>query len=67
MFFCCVFSIRLEIIQDLPDVDVVFASVGGGGMISGIASYLKQKNPKIKASIFLLSYEFAWKQSLPGA
>ena len=34
--------------QDLPDVDAIFVSVGGGGLIAGIASYVKQKNPSIK-------------------
>jgi len=41
-------TIGLEIMQDLPNIDAIFVSVGGGGLISGIASYLKHKNPKIK-------------------
>jgi len=41
-------TLGLEIMQDLPDVDAIFVSVGGGGLISGIASYVKQKNPSIK-------------------
>ncbi|XP_070541013.1 L-threonine ammonia-lyase-like [Ptychodera flava] len=35
----------LEIHEELPDVDAIFVSVGGGGMISGIASYLKAVKP----------------------
>lgn len=41
-------TIGYEIYADLPSVDVVLVSVGGGGLIGGIASYLKSKNPHIK-------------------
>jgi threonine dehydratase len=41
-------TIALEILEDLPDPDVVLVPVGGGGMISGIAAGLKLSNPKIK-------------------
>ncbi|MEM3832325.1 MAG: threonine ammonia-lyase [Thermoprotei archaeon] len=42
-------TIGLEIIHDLPDVDVIIVPVGGGGLISGIASIIKslRKNVKI--------------------
>jgi threonine dehydratase len=29
------------------DVDVVIAAVGGGGLVSGIASFMKQQNPSV--------------------
>ena len=38
----------LEILEDLPDVDVVVAGVGGGGMISGLATALKESRPGIR-------------------
>lgn len=41
-------TIGYEIMEQLPEVDVVFACIGGGGMISGIAGYLKRRNKKIK-------------------
>jgi threonine dehydratase len=41
-------SIGVEILRQLPDLDAVFVSVGGGGLIAGIASYLKEVNPKIE-------------------
>ncbi|XP_065063024.1 L-threonine ammonia-lyase-like [Rhopilema esculentum] len=41
-------TVGLEILEDLPSVDAVFVSVGGGGLISGIATYMKNKNPDIK-------------------
>lgn len=40
-------TIGIEIMQDLSHVDHVFVTVGGGGLISGIASYLKGINPSI--------------------
>ena len=41
---------RLEIYEELKDVDYVLVPVGGGGLISGIAGYLKGVNPSIKVT-----------------
>jgi threonine dehydratase len=41
-------SIGLEILEDLPDVEVVLVPVGGGGLISGIATAIKQSKPQTK-------------------
>ncbi|KAH3882417.1 hypothetical protein DPMN_006355 [Dreissena polymorpha] len=41
-------TVGCEIHNDLPEVDYVFVSVGGGGFIGGIAAYLKKVNPKIQ-------------------
>jgi threonine dehydratase len=41
-------SIGLEIMADCPDVDSVFVSVGGGGLIAGVASAVKALRPKVK-------------------
>ena len=38
----------LEILEDLPDVETVFVPVGGGGLISGIATAIKLKKPSAK-------------------
>ena len=40
-------TIGLEILQDLPDVDTVIVPIGGGGLISGIASALKAGVPEV--------------------
>lgn len=37
-----------EIYKDVPDVDIFICGVGTGGTISGVAKYLKEKNPNIK-------------------
>jgi threonine dehydratase len=42
-------TVGLEIIQDGPDpIDYIFVPVGGGGLISGVGSYIKQISPKTK-------------------
>ncbi|MCQ5129042.1 threonine ammonia-lyase [Butyricicoccus faecihominis] len=41
-------TIALEILRDLPFVDMIFVPVGGGGLISGIATCAKQINPRIQ-------------------
>lgn len=38
-------TIGLEILDDLPDLDVVIVPVGGGGLISGIATAVKALRP----------------------
>ncbi len=41
-------TIALELVQQLPGLDAVFASVGGGGLIGGIAAYLKAVRPSVQ-------------------
>jgi len=41
-------TVGLEIMEKLPDADIVFVPVGGGGLISGIAYTIKQINPNCK-------------------
>jgi threonine dehydratase len=41
-------TIGLEILEDLPDVDMVIVPVGGGGLLSGIATALKLSKPSVK-------------------
>jgi threonine dehydratase len=38
-------SAGLEIVEDLPDVDVVVVPIGGGGLISGVATAVKETRP----------------------
>ncbi len=41
-------TVGKEVYDELKgNVDIVIAAIGGGGLISGISSYLKQKNNKI--------------------
>jgi threonine dehydratase len=41
-------TMGLEIVEDLPDVDLVLAPIGGGGCISGIAAAVKLSGSKAK-------------------
>ena len=40
-------TIGLEIIEDMPFPGVVLVPVGGGGIISGIATAIKEQNPRV--------------------
>lgn len=41
-------TIGLEIIQQLPDVEVVYVPIGGGGLISGVSYAIKALKPDCK-------------------
>jgi threonine dehydratase len=41
-------TIALELLEQVPDLEAVVVSIGGGGVISGIACALKEINPKIR-------------------
>ena len=38
----------LEIVEDLPDVECVLSPVSGGGLLSGVATAIKQSKPEVK-------------------
>jgi len=41
-------TMGLEILEDAPDTVTVITAIGGGGLITGVASALKALNPKIR-------------------
>jgi len=41
-------TLGLEILEDLPSVETVVVPIGGGGLISGIATALKGKKPETR-------------------
>lgn len=41
-------TIGLEILDQLPDVDVIYVPVGGGGLVSGIAAAVKRLQPAVR-------------------
>jgi threonine dehydratase len=41
-------SIAVELLNDLEHFDTVLVPIGGGGLIGGIAMYLKQKRPGVR-------------------
>lgn len=40
-------TLALEILEDLPDASLVAAPIGGGGLISGVATAVKGGNPQV--------------------
>jgi threonine dehydratase len=41
-------TIGMEVLEEVPEVDAIIVPVGGGGLISGIATIVKKKKPKVK-------------------
>ena len=41
-------TVGVEIFEDLPEVDVVVLPIGGGGLASGVGSYLKNIKPSVQ-------------------
>ena len=41
-------TLGLEVLGDLPSVDVVIVPAGGGGLLAGVAAAIKQVNPRVK-------------------
>jgi len=41
-------TVGVEILADMPDIDVAIIPIGGGGLAAGVGSYLKQQKPGIK-------------------
>lgn len=41
-------TLGVEMLRDTPNLEAVVVSIGGGGLIAGIAEYLKSKNPNIE-------------------
>lgn len=41
-------TLGIEILEDLPTVDVIITPAGGGGLLAGVAACVKQINPRVK-------------------
>ncbi|RDI71467.1 threonine ammonia-lyase [Halopelagius longus] len=41
-------TIGLEIVEDCPELDTVVVPIGGGGLIAGIATAVKARNPDVR-------------------
>lgn len=41
-------TVGLEILEDLPDASRVYVSIGGGGLIAGVATAIKRTRPDVK-------------------
>ena len=43
-------TVGVELQRQLEEIDTVIVAVGGGGLIGGIASYLRRDNPSVRVS-----------------
>jgi threonine dehydratase len=67
-------TMGLEILEDAPDAAAVIASIGGGGLIAGVASAIKALRPEVKifgvepetAAPAALSFEKGSPQGFPN-
>lgn len=41
-------SVAFELVDQIPDMDYIFSSIGGGGLVSGLGSVIKELKPKVK-------------------
>jgi threonine dehydratase len=41
-------TVAVEILEDLPEIDYLFAPIGGGGLASGVGTYFKTESPNTK-------------------
>lgn len=41
-------TIGLELLEQLPDFDAIVVPVGGGGLIAGIATVLRERKPRVR-------------------
>jgi len=41
-------SVAVELARDLPDFETVIVPIGGGGLVAGIAAYLKEARPGVR-------------------
>ena len=41
-------TLGIEILGDLPTVDLILVPAGGGGLLSGVAAAVKQLNPRVR-------------------
>ncbi|MDF2679762.1 MAG: serine/threonine dehydratase [Brevibacillus sp.] len=68
-------TIGLEIVEQLDDVDAIFVPIGGGGLISGVLTAIKETKPSIQvigvepqlANDTYLSLKQNQRVSLPGS
>ena len=44
-------TIGLELLEEVPDLDIVLVPISGGGMTAGIATAVKTINPRCKVRI----------------
>ncbi len=41
-------TLGLELVEDLPDIDIALVAIGGGGLIAGLSTAVKAFNPDVR-------------------
>jgi threonine dehydratase len=52
-------TLGLEILDQLPDVDTILVPIGGGGLISGVASAVKQRAAELGRKVRIIGVQAA--------
>jgi threonine dehydratase len=60
-------TLGLEILEELPDVDTIIVPIGGGGLISGVASAVKQKSAELGRTVRIIGVQAANAAAYPGS
>jgi len=50
-------TLGLEILEEIPDIDTVIVPIGGGGLISGLSSAIKQKAATLGRTIRIIGVQ----------
>jgi threonine dehydratase len=58
-------TLGLEILDQVPDVDTILVPIGGGGLISGVASAVKQKAALLGRTVKIIGVQAANSASYP--
>jgi threonine dehydratase len=60
-------TLGLEILEELPDVDTIIVPIGGGGLISGVASAVKQKSAELGRTVRIIGVQASNAAAYPGS
>jgi threonine dehydratase len=52
-------TLGLEILEQVPDVDTIIVPIGGGGLIAGVASAVKQQNARTGRTVRVIGVQAA--------
>lgn len=60
-------TLGLEILDQMPDVDTIIVPIGGGGLISGVASAVKQKSAELGRAVRVIGVQATNSAAYPAS
>ena len=57
-------TVGVEILEQMPDVSAVIVPLGGGGLLAGVATAIKQRRPEVRVIGVQAATAAAWPRSL---